>query len=190
MNPTERDFVTADMRGLKAPLEALARQQRRSVSDLVRVAVADRWGLSAPTPEEVEPAGKGVRPSTIKLSIRLTRSEARALDVRARATGLARCAFVAGLVADVAVLKGGGRPADHLAALVASSAELATLCRYIAHLCELLKSAEWMAAREYRETLDTLVADVRLHLRLASNEFSALKPRSRPSRLTGERNAT
>jgi hypothetical protein len=44
MNPTAHDFVTVDMRGLKAALVARAQAQRISVSALVRTVLARDWG--------------------------------------------------------------------------------------------------------------------------------------------------
>ena len=40
MNTNSQDFVTVDMRGLKAALVARAQAQRASVSELVRGAIA------------------------------------------------------------------------------------------------------------------------------------------------------
>ena len=46
MNPPSHDFVTVDMRGLKAALVARAQAERVSVSVLVRGAVARQLGLA------------------------------------------------------------------------------------------------------------------------------------------------
>jgi hypothetical protein len=50
MNPTAHDFVTVDMRGLKAALVARAQAQRTSVSALVRMAVARELGVPEVAP--------------------------------------------------------------------------------------------------------------------------------------------
>jgi hypothetical protein len=179
MNTVSRDFVTVDMRGLKAPLEALARRERKSVSELVRTAVSERWVLpaSAVTSDEVRVTGRGqAGAGTVKVSIRLTRGEVQALEARRHQSGLSRGVLIAGLLADVAVLKGEARYVEHLSALAASNAEMATLCRYIAHLGQLLREEEWPAAREYRSTLESLAGDVRRHLALAAAELKALQP--------------
>ncbi len=47
MNTTAHDFVTVDMRGLKAALVARAQAERVSVSVLVRTAVMRDLGLAA-----------------------------------------------------------------------------------------------------------------------------------------------
>lgn len=92
MNTTAHDFVTVDMRGLKAALVARAQAERLSVSVLVRAAVARDLGV----PIEGE-AGRVDAPTvgpssaaSVKLSIRMTNEEARQLAAGARASGLSR----------------------------------------------------------------------------------------------------
>jgi hypothetical protein len=60
------------------------------------------------------------------------------------------------------------------AALSASSAELALLSRGINHLTQLLSKSSLDAARQYRERLATLDADVRTHLDLAAATLAEL----------------
>ena len=179
MNNPTHDFVTVDMRGLKAALVARAQAERVSVSLLVRRAVERELGLvesSAPKPAA---AAAG---STAKLSIRLTRSEATHLDAGARLAGLSRGAFLAGLLANVPSLSGNAASRlDCLAALTASSAELSTLSRNIHHLTTLLRQGEVRAAQEHRRMLDTLGNDVRAHLNLAASTLAELRPAGRSS---------
>jgi hypothetical protein len=77
------------------------------------------------------------------------------------------------------VLSAGVSCADHLATLIASSAELSTLSRNIHHLTSLLREGKVRPALEYREMLDTLAGDVRGHLTLAAGVLAGLRPRSR-----------
>jgi hypothetical protein len=77
------------------------------------------------------------------------------------------------------VLSGGANRTDHLAALIASSAELSTLCRNIHHLTSLLREGNVRPALEYRGMLDTLAGDVRGHLTPAAGVLADLQPRSR-----------
>ena len=74
MNTNSHDFVTVDMRGLKAALMARARAQRVSVSVLVRGAVARDLGLADVTEPHQAAASAGTASSTanVKLSIRMT----------------------------------------------------------------------------------------------------------------------
>ena len=180
MNTSTHDFVTVEMRGLKAALVARAQAERVSVSVLVRGAVARELGLderAAPHPAD-RSAETALDSTTVKLSIRLTRAEAEQLAAGARSAGLSRGAFLAGLIANVPVLSGGASRTDHLAALIASSAELSTLSRNIHHLTSLLREGAVRAAQEYRAMLDTLADDVHGHLALAAGVLADLRPRS------------
>jgi signal transduction histidine kinase len=176
MNTAPHDFVTVDMRGLKAALVARARERRVSVSVVVRDAVARalpsaQAALDASRP----PVDMGVPAGTVKVSIRLRASEARRLDAGAKAAGLARAAFLSGLIEGISVLSSGGRR-DHMAALIQSSSELSTLSRNIRHLADLLRRSESRAAQEYRAMLDTLASDVNRHLNLAGDVLTQMLP--------------
>jgi hypothetical protein len=178
MNSSAHDFVTVEMRGLKAALVARAQAERVSLSVVVRRAVARELGrvdVSHALDAADRPAE--VARSMVKLSIRLTRAEAERLAAGAHRAGLSRGAFLAGLLAGVASLAGGSasRP-DCLAGLNASCAELSTLSRNLHHLTTLLRQGEVRAAQEYRRMLDTLGDDVRAHLRLAAGALAELRP--------------
>ena len=173
------EFVTVDMRGLKAALLARAKEQRVSVSVVVRDAVARALPPNAEVASLVAScttAEVGESSGIVKLSIRLTRSEVRRLDASAGAAGLSRAALISGLIAGVSVLSSGGRQ-DHLAALIASSAELSTLSRNIHHLTSLLREGNVRPALEYRAMLHTLAGDVCEHLTLAASVLAGLRPR-------------
>jgi hypothetical protein len=111
------------------------------------------------------------------LSFRLSRDDAMVILAAARNADLTPGAFIAGLVADVPMLRNGASRNDHLAALIASSAELSTLSRNIHRLTALLRQANVEPARRYREMLDTLAGVVRGHLTLASGILADLRPR-------------
>lgn len=179
MNTPTYDFVTVEMRGLKAALVARAQAQRVSVSELVRNAVARDLGLSVvdgePKSAEV-PHGVG-HAASIKLSIRMTAEEAAQLAAGARAAGLSRGAYLAGLVAHVPVLEGGASRVEHIAVLSESTAELATFSRNLHLLSTLLRRGEDESSRQLRLKLDTLARDVRQHLDLASIALADLQPR-------------
>ena len=181
MNTSSHDFVTVDMRGFKAELVARAQAQRVSVSLLVRSAVAGYLGASEPHEAPQAPPSATPEPgpasSTVKLSIRLTLAEANQLAAGARTAGLSRGAYLAGLVAGVPVLSNGTGRAEHLAALIASSAELSALSRNLHQLTALLRHGDVQAAQPYRDTLDTLAGEVRAHLMLASRVLAELQPR-------------
>ena len=80
MNTSTYDFVSVEMRGLKAALVARAQAQRVSVSELVRSAVARDLGLlvvNGETQSEEVPQG-AEHTAYVKLSIRMTAEEHRA----------------------------------------------------------------------------------------------------------------
>jgi hypothetical protein len=182
MNTSSHDFVTVDMRGLKAALVARAQAERVSVSVLVRGAVAREFGLAkAGADHQATSAGATSSAASVKLSIRMTLEEAEQLAAGARAAGLSRGAYLSGLIANVPVLTSGANRTDHIATLVASSAELSTLSRNIHHLTSLLREGNVRPALAYRDMLDTLAGDVRRHLTLAASVLADLRPRSRSS---------
>ena len=181
MNTVTHDFVTVDMRGLKAALVARARERRVSVSVVVRDAVARALpsnqdaALLEASRATVDMNGST---GTVKVSIRLTTNEVHRLDAGAKAAGLARSAFLSGLIEGVNVISTGGRR-DHLAALILSSSELSTLSRNVRHLADLLRRSESRAAQEYRAMLDTLAGDVDRHLNLAGDVLTQMQPAAR-----------
>jgi hypothetical protein len=178
MNNGNHDFVSVDMRGLKAALVARARMQRVSVSVVVRAAVARELGVTvAGGTIDVDAVEAKTPTHMVKLSIRLRPAEAQQFAACARAAGLSHGAYLAGLVANVPLLTGGGKRDDHLAALVQSSAELAILSRNIRHLASLLREGEVRAAQEYRGMLDQLAVDVGGHLHLAARALADLQPK-------------
>ena len=189
MNTSSHDFVTVEMRGLKASLVARAQAQRVSVSELVRSAVARDLDLSVVEgePQSVEVPHGAEHTASVKLSIRMTAMEAGQLASGARAAGLSRGAYLAGLVAHVPVLTGGVSRVEHIAVLSESTAELATLSRNLHLLSTLLRRGEDESSKPLRLMLDTLARDVRQHLDLASSALADLQPRSRSAGSTTSR---
>lgn len=178
MAPSARDRITVELHGLKAALAARAQDERIGVSAIVRRAVERELGIvDASVKPGVSVLLTAASGSHVKLSIRVTSTEAEQLAAGARRARLSRGAFLAGLLAGVPALSSdvGSRP-DHIAALTASSAELSTLTRSINRLTTLLRQGDVDAARKYRELLDTLGDDVRAHLRLAGGVLADLQP--------------
>ena len=178
MTPSSRDRISVDLRGLKAPLFERARVRGVSPSGLVRDALIEALGQTEPSSLDRVTAGARLpTEDRVRLSLRMSREEASATLAAARQAGLAPGAFVAGLVAGVPALLGGASRDAHIAALIASSAELSTLSRDVRHLTSLLRQGNVRAAQVYRERLDTLAGDVRSHLSLASGVLAGLRPR-------------
>ena len=187
MNAVPHEFVTVDMRGLKPTLLARARERRVSVSVVVRDAVARLFPSEQAALEASRAPGDMNEPSkTVKVSIRLATSEVRRLDAAARAAGLARAAFLSGLIEGVNVLSSGGQR-EHLATLISSNAELSTLSRNIRNLADLLRRSESRAAQEYRSMLDTLASDVNKHLNLAGDVLTQMLPATRVAKTKNAR---
>jgi hypothetical protein len=175
-----REFFTVDLRGLRAALSARAAAAGTTESDVLRSALAAALhGASDPqrgaVPNAAEPS-----PSLLKLSTRLPRSAAERLDRQSRAAGLSRGAYLTRLIDGAPPVVAKADKAAY-AALSASAAELALLSRDITRLALLLQRGEVDAAKQYRHHLDTLEADVRVHLDLAAAVLADLAPR-RPGR--------
>jgi hypothetical protein len=173
-----RDFVSVDMRGLKAALVARARERGVAVSAVVRAAVARELGLgeASSLPNQTGELGRGELASRgVKVSIRLARAEALQLTELAKGAGLSRNAYIGGLIGGATVVR---TRADHVAALTASCAELATLSRNLHHLATLLRLGSVRAAMEYAGMLDTLQGEVHRHLQTSARALAYLCGRS------------
>jgi hypothetical protein len=178
MASASRDRISVDLRGLKVALLERSRARGRSPSEFVRTVLAD--ALSEASADEAGAMGFNVAnpiAERVRLSLRMHRDEARALIAAARSAGMPLGSFVAGLAAGIPTLQHGASPRDYTAALVASNAELATLRRHLHHLTGLLRHGSVRAAQEYRSMLETLDADVRNHLALASEVLAQLHGR-------------
>ncbi len=173
MSSASSDFVTVDLRGMKAALVARARADGVGLSTIVRRALARELALDL-VPDASTSAPSAVMGRAIKVSIRLTAAEAAQLVTDAGAAGLSRGAYVGGLVLGIAVT---AQRRDHVAALTATCAELSTLSRNIHHLTTLLRQDSVLAAREYREMLRSLKVEVRRHLKVVADALADLRPR-------------
>ena len=181
MAPSSRDRISVDLQGLKATLCERAQASGMLPSAVVRKALADALGqpaapavLRTPFARHDQDAGRA------RLSLRMTRAQSAAVIEAARRAGMSPGDYVANLVAGVPALLGGARRAEHVAALIASCAEMSSLSRDVHHLNLLLREGSSRAAQEYRVMLDTLANDVREHLRLASTVLAELRPRRAP----------
>ena len=178
MAPSSRERISVDLQGLKLALCERAHAAGVLPSEVVRKALADSLGQPAASGVLRSPyARHGQGAARVRLSLRMTRAQAAAVIESAHRAGMSPGDYVANLVAGVPVLAGGGRRAEHVAALIASSAEMSSLSRNVYHLTSLLREGSSRAAQEYRKMLDTLANDVREHLRLASAVLAELRPR-------------
>jgi len=161
---TARDRLTIDLRGMKPALEAQARAKGVPVSVFVREALTHCAG--AVGAGAVEDDARTAR--RVRVSMRLREDQARDLLRRARHAGCPLGAYVVGLALTALEPESAENRTRAVAALTRSNAELSALRRHVAHLTALLRQGAVRAAQEYRRTLETLDADVRAHLALAS----------------------
>ena len=151
MPASSRDRISVDLHGLKAALFDQVQVRGVSLSDFVRNALIDVLGRSDPLAQSRSVSNEFVSTQTrVRLSLRMRSDESSATLAAARHAGPTPGAYVAGLVAGIPALTGGASRADHVAALIASSAELSTLTRNIHHLTSLLRQGHVQAAQEYR----------------------------------------
>lgn len=188
MDSSTHDFVTVDMRGLKAALVAHAKAKRETVSVVVRDAIAAVLGRTCPegAPSQMEADAPRDAAAWVKLSVRVTCDEAQRIDAGAKAAGLSRGAYLVGLADGVPVLKEGGLRRELISALVSSCAELSTLNRNVHRLAALLAVGHFQQAQEYRGALDTIAGDVGRHLKLAATGLAKLNIFGRARRRTSE----
>jgi hypothetical protein len=181
MAPSSRDRISVDLQGLKAALWERAQSTGVLPSDLVRRVLADALGQPAASAVfRTPPARRDQYAGRARLSLRMTRAQSATVMEAARRAGMNPGDYVANLVAGVPALLGGARRAEHVAALIASCAEMSSLSRNVHHLNLLLREGSSPAAQEYRVMLDTLANDVREHLCLASTVLAELRPRRAP----------
>jgi hypothetical protein len=165
-----RDRVTIDLRGIGPSVRAAASARRLRVAAYARLALAEASNQAA-TP--LPPASPIERADAVmKVTLRLDPLDAELLLVGAAQVGLSYGAFVARL------LRGAPLPAPLVQrvqdrdALIASSDHLATLSADLASLIRMLKSANNEGALRYRAAAESVVAEVRRHLELASRVVS------------------
>ncbi|MCB4365500.1 hypothetical protein KIH07_17305 [Hydrogenophaga taeniospiralis] len=178
MNTHQPDFVSVDMRGLKAALVERAQIERVSVSVLVRRAVARELGMGGASLQAKSGGPLRFAPdvSTVKLSIRLTTDEADRLVAGAQSAGLSRGAYLAGLVAEIPFLTSGFKRSDQLAELAETNAHLSSLSRNVHALTRFLTLGDVPQALVYRDMLNRLDGDVRRHLSQAAALLADLHP--------------
>ncbi|MBK1611862.1 hypothetical protein CKO44_00055 [Rubrivivax gelatinosus] len=180
MSNSSHDFVSVDMRGLKAALVERAARDRVTVSAVVRAAVERHLGPDAAATGPGKPVIAAAR-QPVKVSIRLTAGEAASLADGARRAGVSRGAYLAALALAPA---GAVRGVDGAAALTASCAQLATLARDLRQLRLLLAHGSVEASQAYRQRLDDVERLVRQHLEISADLLAELRPLRRERRDT------
>ena len=163
-----RDRVSIDLRGICDAVRSAAAQRGITVAHLARQALLSTIAASEPA---AEPLGS-VRPtpsfSTAKLTLRLPQPHADALIVNAVGLGLSYGEYVARLVNGTPLPRPAAERAADRAALLASSDQLAALSADLNAFMRLLRSGDSAEVEKYRHRIETVDADIRDHLDLAS----------------------
>jgi len=176
MATSSRDRISVDLRGLGARLLACAKTQGVSPSVLVRKAVVDELARLGGMPRSDDESGVDAKDDQrARLCLRMSAAHVALIVDHAARSGLSAGAYVVGLAAGVPAVAQHGYQ-DHVLALRASTAEVATLSRNIYRLVELLRHGDLAQARPYREMLDHMAGDVQGHLRAAAGVLADLAP--------------
>jgi hypothetical protein len=177
MEAFSRDRITVDLRGLRAALFERAKAAGQSPSEFVRQVLAAALGRREPCDVAVAALLKEcARGPRARVSLRMSCDEAASLRACARRAGVPPGEYVATLIAHVPAVIPATSRGEQRAALIASTAELATLSRNVGQLSALLRGGSVPAPQEYGVLLEALLVDVRRHLALASGALAALEP--------------
>jgi hypothetical protein len=168
-----RDRVTVDLRGVGERLRAQAAARRMTAGAFVRRAVVLQLDGAANPTEGLMPAAVG---PVVKLTLRVSAAHAAALATRARQADTSQGAYVAGLLEGMPPPPVPPGRADAIAALIASTDQLAALSTDISALTRFLRQANAAAAAPYRQRIDDLFVEVRAHLKKAADLFGEVVP--------------
>jgi hypothetical protein len=175
-----RDRVVVDLRGIGDAVRSAAGRRGVTVAHLARQALLATADMSGPT---VTASGSdGPTPSfpVTKLTLRLPQPYADALIVNAVGLGLSYGEYVARLISGSALPRPAAERAADRAALLASSDQLAALSADLDAFMRLLRNGDSAEVEKYRSRIETVDAELRDHLDLAS-KFMAV-PQTRRSR--------
>jgi hypothetical protein len=176
MRPSPRDRITIELRGMRERLHRLAAARKTTTSALARQALVSLLDVEpSDADHHKHEASSACDDAVVKLTLRLSATHAVALATRARAADVSQGAFVAALI--------DGNPqtplprdhADAVAAVVASTDQLALMCTDINALTRLAKIGATEEAQSYRARVWSLVDDVRSHLAVVAPLVASLK---------------
>lgn len=170
MASASRDRVTIDLRGIGPSVRAAASARRMRVAAYARLALAEASHQPvAPRP----PASPIERADAVmKVTLRLDPLDAELLLLGAAHVGLSYGAFVARLLRGTPLPAPLAERVKDRDALIVSSDHLATLSADLASLIRALKRFESDGAVRFGAAAQSLMADVRRHLELASRVVS------------------
>lgn len=166
MESHSRERISIDLQGLKGLLLDRSQALGMPPSTLVRTALVQALGLPSQSDPAV-PQPKRVA-TNARLCLRMSCEDIQATLAAAKQAGLSPGSYVAELVSGAPWLGSGASRPEHLAVITASNAHLSDLSRNIHALTRLLTQSNVPKALVYRDMLDTLDSDVRLHLKWVS----------------------
>lgn len=168
MAGASRDRVTIDLRGIGDAVRSAAAARDLTIAAFARHALVEAIGpLPAHLPSAALVGSSG--PCRVaKLTIRLRESDAEVLVFNAAGLGLSYGEYVARLVNRTPLPMPAAERAVDRAALMASSDNLAVLSADLHAFIRLLRTAKSTEAEKYRRRIETVDADIRAHLDLAS----------------------
>ena len=174
MAGSPRDRVIIDLRGIGDAVRSAAAQRRVTVAYLARHALLATVGDSHPTSTPLGSDCPTPSFSAAKLTLRLPQPHADALIVNAVGLGLSYGEYVARLVNGSQLPRPSAERAADRAALMASSDHLAALTADLNAFMRLLRVRSSTELENYRQRIDTVDADIRRHLDLASKYMADL----------------
>ena len=180
MTGAPRDRVMIDLRGIGDAVRSAAAQRGTTVAHLARQALLATIAASDPT---VTPLGSDSQTpgfSTAKLTLRLPQPHADVLIVNAVGLGLSYGEYVARLVNRTPLPRPAAERAADRAALLKSSDQLAALSADLNAFVRTLRRGSSTEVEKYRHRIETVDADIRGHLDLASKFMR--DPQARRSR--------
>lgn len=168
MAGASRDRVTIDLRRIGDAVRSAAAARDLTIAALARHALAEAIG---PLPAHLLSAalvGSGRRRGVVKLTLRMSEQDTEVLVLNAAGLGLSYGEYVARLVNRTPLPMPAAERAVDRAALIASSDNLAVLSSDLHAFIRLLRTAKSAEAEKYRRRIETVDADIRAHLDLAS----------------------
>ena len=182
MPSSGRDRITVDLRGLGEAVRVHAAARRLTLAAFARSALVEVVGRSPRQDKRADLRAAVDGSRTVKITLRLPEPIADALMLRANEAGLSYGECLMCLLQDAPTLQSAAERAGELVSFAASNDRLATMATDLKELVRFVRMADAPNVNASREEMTTLIGDLRLHLGLASELMTALRPAARPVR--------
>jgi hypothetical protein len=170
-----RDRVTIDLRGLRPQLQAHAAKRQMTAAALVRRAVTAMLDDAQSDTGESESIDGASGSQVVKVTLRLPAAHAVVLASRARVADVSQGTYVARLIDGTPAPPRAPDHAQAVAALMASTDQLAALSADLNAFMRLLGRTPRSELEPYRASIRSLAGDVRVHLASAAAPVAALR---------------